>query len=309
MKQKLAIIDLGTNTFHLLLAEPNEGGYTIAHREKVAVKLGMGGINQDVIQPDAIGRALAVLKDFKTTIEQSGISTTYAFGTSALRQARNGLDVTKQIQHATGIKVNIISGDEEADFIYYGVRSAMELGTDPVLIMDIGGGSVEFIIGNRDTILWKKSIEIGAQRLLEKFHRHDPISTDEIQELDRYFEAMLADVFLALHHHKPATIAGSSGTFDTLSEIHCLRQGIFKKPDDAETPLTIESFHDIYTELITKNRAERLQIPGMIEMRVDMIVVACCLIRFMLEQHSFQNIRVSSYSLKEGVLATLTQQD
>jgi exopolyphosphatase/guanosine-5'-triphosphate,3'-diphosphate pyrophosphatase len=309
MKQKLAIIDLGTNTFHLLLAEPTAAGYTITHREKVAVKLGMGGINQDVIQPDAIGRALAVLKDFKTTIEQSGISTRYAFGTSALRQAHNGLEVTQQIQRETGIHVNIISGDEEADFIYYGVRSAMELGTDPVLIMDIGGGSVEFIIGNRDTTRWKKSIEIGAQRLLEKFHRQDPISTDEIQELNRHFEATLAEVFQALHHHQPQTLIGSSGTFDTLSDMHCLRQGIFKETDDAETPLTLESFHEIYAELIAKNRAERLRIPGMIEMRVDMIVVACCLIRFMLEKHSFQSIRVSSYSLKEGVLATITQQD
>ena len=309
MNQKLAIIDLGTNTFHLLLAEPKAAGYTIIHREKVAVKLGMGGINQDVIQSDAIGRALAVLKDFKTTIEQSGISTIYAFGTSAIRQARNGTEVTEQIQNATGIKVNIISGDDEADFIYQGVRSSMDLGTDPVLIMDIGGGSVEFIIGNRDIIIWKKSIEIGAQRLLEKFHSHDPIPTNEIQELTRYFEATLADVFQALHHHQPKTLVGSSGTFDTLSEIHCLRQGIFKKTDDAETPLTLESFYKIYKELITKNRAERLRIPGMIEMRVDMIVVACCLIRFMLENHSFQNIRVSSYSLKEGVLATLTQQN
>lgn len=309
MKQKIAIIDLGTNTFHLLLAEPKEAGYTIIHREKVAVKLGMGGINQDVIQTDAIGRALAVLKDFKTTIEQSGISTIYAFGTSALRQARNGIEVTDQIQSITGIKVHIISGDEEADFIYQGVRSSMDLGTDPVLIMDIGGGSVEFIIGNRETILWKKSIEIGAQRLLEKFHSHDPISTNEIDELTRYFETTLVDVFQALHHHQPTTLVGSSGTFDTLSEIHCIRHEISKKTDDAETPLSLESFHKIYKDLIIKNRAERLRIPGMIEMRVDMIVVACCLIWFMLENHDFNTIRVSSYSLKEGVLATLVQQD
>src|SRR6185436_694814 len=93
---------------------------------------------------------------------------------------------------------------------------------------------------------------------------------------------------------------------DTLSEIHCLRNSMTIEEADSETPLTFTSFHTIYQEFITKNRAERLLIPGMIEMRVDMIVVACCLIRFLLEQHSFRTIRVSTFSLKEGALASLT---
>jgi len=100
-------------------------------------------------------------------------------------------------------------------------------------------------------------------------------------------------------------LVGSSGTFDTLSEIHCIEQGLPLFADATETPLTFEAFYKIYANLLIKNRAERLQIPGMIEMRVDMIVVACCLIKFLLDEHSFQGIRVSSYSLKEGVLAEL----
>lgn len=306
MSRKLAIIDLGTNTFHLLVAEFIENQYRIIHREKVAVKLGMGGINQDIIQENAIFRATEVLKNFSSTLQQADIRMIYAFGTSALRNARNAQEVIQKIKQSTGIDVTIISGDREADFIYQGVRSAVNLGSMPALIIDIGGGSVEFIIGDQTTLHWKKSIEIGAQRLLEKFQQHDPITKSEIEDLDQYFNLKLTDVLEALNHYQPKILIGSSGTFDTLSEIHCIHHGISIKSEDPETPLTIESFYLIYNSLIAKNRSERLLIPGMIEMRVDMIVVACCLIRYIMDKYSFYNIKVSSYSLKEGVLASLS---
>ncbi|MBX2967337.1 MAG: exopolyphosphatase [Cyclobacteriaceae bacterium] len=305
MKKRLAIIDLGTNTFHLLLAEQQETGYSIFHTEKLAVRLGVRGINEDRIQDDAVLRAVDALKKFKNTIDDAGISVIHAVGTSALRNARNSQAVTETIKKETGIDITIISGEKEAEFIYYGVRTALELGKDNSLVMDIGGGSVEFIIGNQAAIHWKQSIEIGGQRLLEKFQHHDPITKEEIISLDRYLETALPTLFDALALHKPTTLAGSSGTFDTLSDIHCIRQGILKSKDAPETPLTLESFYIIYEELISKNRAERLLIPGMVEMRVDMIVVTCCLIRFILERYAFEKIRVSGYSLKEGVLAYL----
>lgn len=307
MEQKLAIIDLGTNTFHLLIATYKENGYIITHRERVAVKIGLGGINQDIIQKEGIVRAVDALKDFRASIDRHAITKIYAFGTSALRNARNANDVVCRIKQATSIEVSIISGDAEADFIYRGVRSALNLGSDPSLIMDIGGGSVEFIIGNRDRIFWKKSMEIGAQRLLEKFQKHDPILPAEINQLNQYFENELPELLTALQKFNPSTMVGSSGTFDTLSEIHCIRNSIPIKEEDPETPLTLTSFHSIYHELVSKNRADRLLIPGMIEMRVDMIVVACCLIGFILEKHHFNSVRVSSYSLKEGVLAYLSK--
>lgn len=306
MEQKLAIIDLGTNTFHLLIAEYNNGSYIIAHRERIAVKIGLGGINQGIVQKKGIERAVNALKNFKAIIDQHSVSKIFAFGTSALRNARNADDVIQKIKLASNIDVSIISGDQEAEFIYKGVRSAMDLGNEPSLIVDIGGGSVEFIIASKNEIFWKKSIEIGAQRLLEKFQKHDPILPSEITELDQHFETSLQELILNLNKLNPSTLIGSSGTFDTLSEIHSIRQSIHYREENSETPLTHESFYTIYKEFISKNRAERLLIPGMIEMRVDMIVVACCLIRFLLEQHTFQAMRVSTYSLKEGVLASIT---
>lgn len=303
MKERIAIIDLGTNTFHLLIAEKNGPETNILYREKQAVKIGMGGINQGLIKEPAILRALTCLRNFKKIMDDWKVSRVFAFGTSALRSATNGSEVIKKIRLETGISIKLISGDEEAEYIYHGVRSAMDLGTEKSLIVDIGGGSVEFIIGNRETIFWKQSFDIGAQRLLEQFQKHDPILTEEIIELEACFEKSLAPLRRAFENHIPSILVGSSGTFDTLSEIYCIRNGIKLTPDQSETPLTPESFHSIHMEIIECNRAERLGIPGMIEMRVDMIVVASCLVNFLFHKFPLNKVRVSSYSLKEGVLS------
>lgn len=301
----IAVIDLGTNTFHLLIAGGQNGRPQILHREKQPVKLGMGGINQKLIQPEAAQRALDCLQHFRKVIASYDVKLVNALGTSALRTAQNGRELIETIRKQTGFEVKLISGDEEASYIYYGVRSAMDLGTSPSLIVDIGGGSVEFIIGDRDKILWKKSVETGAQRMLETFQRHDPITPEEISELEAHLDQCLGDVAKAIAVYKPMTLTGSSGTFDTLSEIHCIREGIPLSPSATETPLTPASFLAIHQQLITKNREARMQIPGMIEMRVDMIVVASCLVKYLLDHFHFPSIRVSTYSLKEGVLDRL----
>jgi exopolyphosphatase/guanosine-5'-triphosphate,3'-diphosphate pyrophosphatase len=308
MDNKIGIIDMGTNTFHLMLAEADERGYHIVYRDRLAVKIGKGGINRGIITEEGIHRALLAMQSFRNTMDQRGVTRSYAFGTSALRNAANGRDVADKIQALTGIEVHIISGDEEAMYIYYGVKAALGLEHENSLIIDIGGGSVEFIIGNNEEVFWKRSFEIGAQRLLEKFQRHDPITPEEIANLDQHFEENLGPLFEALQQYPASIMVGSSGTFDTLSDIFCEQHDIHKPVEEIETPLTIEGFYEIYHELLEKSREQRLNIPGMIEMRVDMIVVASCLIRYLLERHTFNRIRVSTYSLKEGVLASLIDQ-
>jgi exopolyphosphatase/guanosine-5'-triphosphate,3'-diphosphate pyrophosphatase len=309
MQERVAIIDLGTNTFHLLIAEEKVRGFSFIYRERLAVRIGQRGINQGIIQPDAIERAVRALTSFRTTIDQHDVLKIFAFGTSALRNAANAEEVIEIFKTKAGIEVTVISGEREAELIFYGVKSAMELGQHNSLVMDIGGGSVEFIIGNEDTILWKESFEIGAQRLLERFQQHDPLQEQEIHVLENYFQEMLSTLFTALHTHKPSTLIGSSGTFDTLSDIYCSKHHVSKPMEDPETPLTLQGFYEIYEELLYKNREERMRIPGMIEMRVDMIVVACCLINFLLGRYAFENIRVSTFALKEGILESLKQKE
>ncbi|MCA6380591.1 MAG: exopolyphosphatase [Cytophagales bacterium] len=300
---RIAIIDLGTNTFNLLIAEKRMGRFVTLHQERIAARMGVGGINNGFIKSEAVARVLEALKKLKLTIEKWQVNTVTAFGTSALRSATNGIALIEKIYIETGIKVKIISGEDEAMLIYFGVRSAVPLGSSKSLIVDIGGGSVEFVIANADEMFWKKSVEIGGQRLIEKFQHHDPILPEERAQITEYLEVQLTPLLSELKKHLPETLVGSSGSFDTLSEIYCHKQGL-PFPKEPETPLTIAGFETIFDELLHKTRSERLAIPGMIEMRVDMIVVACCLIQFLLEKHSFKSIRVSAYSLKEGVLAS-----
>lgn len=304
--KKIAIIDLGTNTFHLLIAEKTDGQANILHKDKASVKIGQGGINKSFINSDAYERALKTLRRFKEIIDQHGISEVYAFGTSAIRNARNGYEFVKDIKKDTGINVQVISGDKEAEYIYHGVRSALNLGKNISVVMDIGGGSVEFIICNQEKIFWKESFEIGGQRMLEMFHHTDPITDEEVEKIHQFLKEKLEPLVEAAHEYKPTALVGASGTFDTLCDIDVIHKNLnFTIEEEKEYTLQLNDFEKISAEIISKTREERIKIRGMAEMRVDMIVVACILIKYIIEELQVQKVRVSSYALKEGVLSLI----
>ena len=305
--RKIAVIDLGTNTFHILIACTEADTVEVLHREKVAVKIGEGGINDQIIIEEAQARAITALRHFKKVADAYGTDEIYATATSAIRNASNRDEITNRIYEETGIHVKVISGEEEAELIYGGVKKAMHLSNSKSLIIDIGGGSVEFIIADDRQSYYKQSFEIGAQRMLDLFHHHDPILPEEVARLQNYLEKNLRPLSQAVALLKPDTLIGSSGSFDTLSDIYCNLNSILRDEEATEYPLTIDSFFHIYQELLQKNRKERLQIPGMIPLRVDMIVVACGLIDFILKSYPITNIRVSAYALKEGLLNKVIQ--
>ncbi len=305
---KIAVIDIGTNTFHLLIVSLENEVRKVIFKEKIAVKLGEGGIRESRITEAAQERALNTLLYFKNIIEKEEVDKVFASATSAMRNASNGNDLIKKVFEKTGIKINLISGIQEAEFIQKGVMAAIQIDSKPTLIMDIGGGSVEFIICNENEIFWLESFEIGAQRLLDKFHKHDPIGTEDINDLNAYLEEQLASLTEQLTKWEPHDLIGSSGTFDTLVDM-AFEKNAKEKPEDIAYLLSLEDFHLLYDEIIHKNRAERLAMPGMLEMRVDMIVVAVCLIKFILRNNDFNAIQVSTYALKEGVLEAIINKE
>jgi len=303
--RRLALIDMGTNTFHLLISEIDPTGEPIALvKLKEPVKLGQDGISRGAIAPDAIDRALQTLTNFKAEIDKHEVQEVKAVATSAVRNASNGPKLVHAIRDQIGIEVEVISGDREAELIYYGVKSALAIGSERSLIVDIGGGSVECIICDEDTIYWKQSFEIGAQRLMDKFFITDPISAADAEAEMEFLEKELQPLTKAVEQYKPCVLIGSSGTFDTLCDIDVRRKGLDRSCDPCtESDLTLSDFYEIYDDILKKTRSERLAIPGMVEMRVDMIVVASVLIDFVLENYELNKIRVSSYALKEGLLS------
>jgi exopolyphosphatase/guanosine-5'-triphosphate,3'-diphosphate pyrophosphatase len=303
--RKAALIDMGTNTFHLLLVELNGVGFKTIYKEKIAVKLGQGGISQNQIAPDAQKRAFHTLKHFKNLIDGEHIDQVFAFATSAVRSAENGSEFVSKVKTELGIHINVISGDQEAQLIYEGINLSGSLNGQTTLMMDIGGGSVEFIIGTSREIFWKRSFEIGGQRLLDAFHYHDPIFQGEVEKLESYCKEKLQPLLEAIENYKPTALVGASGTFDTLTDIYFESMLQCKLTGQHVFELPTVDFELIFEMLKTKNREERLKIPGMIAMRVDMIVVASCLIEFILRYVPVEAIVCSHYSLKEGAVARL----
>ena len=159
----------------------------LVYNESIAVKLAEGGIQKGYISEAAFDRGLTALKEFKKTIDLYQVKTVRAVATSALRTSINGSDFLEKIKSEIGINPEIITDDREAELIYLGVSSAINCFDEKYLIIDIGGGSVEFIICNQKEIFWKRSYDIGAARLMEQFHHSDPISVADINKLNLYF--------------------------------------------------------------------------------------------------------------------------
>ncbi|MDX2189834.1 MAG: exopolyphosphatase [Bacteroidota bacterium] len=304
-----AVLDLGTNTFNLLILNIGSTSKTILHQDRYAVKIGKGGIHDQIITDDAFNRAVDAVAYFKKEINKHHVplENVKAVATSAFRNAINGVELADKIKEKTGIEVEIIAGEREAELIYYGVKSALTIGDETSLIMDIGGGSVEFIICDENNIFWKKSYEIGAQRLLDIYHKTDPIQSEQIERLYIFLEKTLTDLQKNINLFKPRTLIGSSGTFDTLCEIYLQKNNIDHILDSGtEFELPLNAFGELFLQLVSKNVEERKKIPGMSEMRVDMIVVASCLIDYVLKSFYFNKMRVSFYSLKEGIFYLMT---
>ena len=312
MTKRFALIDMGTNTFHLLITEVAESGkQQELVRTTAPVRLGQGGISSGAIAPEAYERALSTLKDFRKQIDGHDVQVVRAMATSMVRNAANGDEFIKDIYKQTDIRVEVIDGDREAEFIYYGVRAAGVLDEKTALVMDIGGGSVEFILCNKQEIFWKRSFEVGAQRLMDKFFQQDPIAPESVEAEKAFLQEQLQPLTEAVAIYKPTVLVGSSGTFDTLCDIDALRKGDTSRQQKQPpaSAVSIYDFYQIHHDLLHKNHEERLAIPGMLEMRVDMIVLASIAVDFVLEQYGLQEIRVSAYALKEGVLQKVLQEE
>lgn len=303
---RVAVMDLGTNTFHLLIAEGNINNFREIVHQHIAVKIGEGGINKGVILPAAFERGLATMKKFQQDIIACNVQQVKAIATSALRSASNGNDFIDQVKAETGIEIEIINGDREAAYIYEGVKASGLLSAQNSLIIDIGGGSVEFIIGNNDRLIWKQSFEIGAARLMGRFHHTDPIPPASIEALNLYLEDTLVDLFAAIKQTPVNHIIGSSGAFETFAGlIESERSDLFDLKKTKVYDFDEDELLTITDQLILSTHAERFGNKGIIPVRVDMIVVASLITRYIMQRLAVGNVSMCTYSLKEGVLAEM----
>lgn len=296
---RLAIIDLGSNTFHLLICEvPPDGTRNILYKERIYVKLASKGLG--MIDPDSEQRAIEAMQRFGQHIRNYEVTFVRCIGTSALREAVNGMAVAEQLTAASGLPIEIIDGDREAGYIFRGITSALPALDRPALIMDIGGGSVEFILYVGTTILFKGSYKIGVAVLYKHFHHTDPIATDSIAQLEAFVSQELKALFTAVKSYPEYYLVGASGSFEVL---HDVLPRIIDRPEWAELDMTgISAYLD---EIIQMDIHSRRSIPEIPIERIDYIVVAYILIRLILKEMRPSKLFFCDYALKEGVLAEM----
>lgn len=300
---RLAIIDLGTNTFTLILIEIKQGDYSVIYRNKIAVKLGEDGISEGIIGKDAYQRGLDAIKQHKKDIDSYNIYKTIAFATSAIRSTSNGIDFVNEVNERFNVKIEIIDGDKEAELIYHGVKQAFDLGKHTSLIMDIGGGSTEFILANNKEIIWKKSFQLGVSRLKENFNPKDPIEQTDVHNLNIHFEKELTSLIDAINIHHPTTLVGSSGSFDSLATMighKFLNKNVLI--ENTEFTFDIDNLKWAHQYLIDSDYQKRINTVGISKMRAKMIVIASIFIQFIIKKSKIKEVRLSTYSLKEGVI-------
>lgn len=301
--KRISVIDLGTNTFNLLVAEWSEGKHPIIlHRSKYPTKIGKGGINQNIITDEAIQRARNAFDEMNCISEEYNSSEKIAFATSAIRSAENGEDFVRLIEENYQVKIEIISGEREADLIYTGTKNAVELNHEAVAILDIGGGSNEIIIANNEKVFWKKSYPLGMTRLLEMFTPSDPMTKGDIAKVDEYLKEQLADLFEALDLHNVKTLIGSSGSFDTFKQILLADGHSTNGLPESQFEIKLKDFFRLHQSFLNSSLEERKNMKGMDPVRVELMVVASIFINHLVKEAGFSKLYQSSYALKEGAL-------
>lgn len=296
---KAAVIDMGTNTFHLIIAELSADGVKVIYKTNLPVQLGQGRINDNLIIPEAFERGIKALQGFKEEINIQQAEVVRATATSAVRSADNGQDFVEAAVSRAGINIEVISGEEEAALIFNGVK-ATGLIQQSSLIMDIGGGSTEFIICDAENgQLWKKSYNIGAARLMQAYFHSDPISEKDKTSIIERLEQELPDLIVACQKYQPKLLIGSAGAFETFA-------GMLLKDIDVKTissaKIDPEAYLALSDKLITSTHAQRAAMPNLIPLRVDMIVIASIITNYVIEHTAIKDISLSTYDLKMGVL-------
>lgn len=309
---RVAIIDIGTNTINLLVADTRAGGsYNIISSTKVTARLGQGGINDGVITPEAMKRGLDAIDTHMRTLASLGkVDKIVAIGTSAMRCAANSDEFSKAVEDKYGFGIHVITGAEEAQMIFDGVKQVMPLGRERVLILDIGGGSCEFVIANKDGVAWAHSYELGMARILDKFKPSDPISHKEIMAIEAYIRQGLsqegASLYDAIRSFPATTLVGTSGSFDTVAALVADRNHpLLNVALSTSYEIPMPSFEEVFRKIVNSTAEQRKAMGHMDQSRIDLIVPGAIFINFVLTEMRIERLYQCGFALKQGAIYQL----
>ncbi len=293
---RFAAFDLGTGVFGYIIAERSpEGIFRVLHNDSRFVQLGESGVHH--ISPEAYNRAYHALYEFDRDIRKIGVEGFAAVGTETLRMASNGQAFVDEVRQNLDLHIDIIDGHEEARLNYIATRSHIADMPANSLIMDIGGGSVEFVIGHRQEMLWSGSFKVGMMLLRKSFYRHDPLSVDDIADLKAHLYATFAPLRAALQQFQPVkTLIGNMGTFETLARL------VIEDKSQETNLFTRADFERVLAYILPTTLEQRQNMPLIPKERKGHIPVTLLLINAVIEAAGIEDIIVSKVGVRHGLL-------
>jgi exopolyphosphatase/guanosine-5'-triphosphate,3'-diphosphate pyrophosphatase len=304
----IAAIDLGTNSLHMVVVkiDPTLPAFSIIAREKETVRLGDRNLTTGELKPEIIEKAIAALGRFQEVAKTINAETIIAVATSAVREAPNGKDFLHRVETELGLSVDLISGQEEARRIYLGVLSGMEFHNQPQMIVDIGGGSTELILGDSQQARTLTSTKVGAVRLTSELISTDPISETEFQYLQTYARGMLersVDEILAnLQLGESLRLVGTAGTIETLAMIHAREKSGLIPSTLNGYQFSLKDLQELVNRLRKLSNSEKADIPGMPDKRSEVILAGAVILQEVMTLLGSESVTVCERSLREGVI-------
>jgi exopolyphosphatase / guanosine-5'-triphosphate,3'-diphosphate pyrophosphatase len=300
--KRVAAIDLGTNSFHAVIVDifPDGSFYTIDKLKEMVLlaEKGMGNKLSD----EAMNRAVDALQKIKTLSEHQGAEKILAYATSAIREASNGGELIQRVIDEVGIKITAIPGRLEAELIGLAVQHGVNMPLKPSLIMDIGGGSVEYILADKEKFFYLTSKKMGVARMTARFVNQDPISKEEIEQLCDFYKEELLEVAQAFAHHRGSILIGSSGTMENIGLMISHRNKKMPSLSINELEFTASEFFEFYDDVIGMDHNERAKLPGLDEKRIALLPAGLVLVRFVLKTFGINKVKISSQALREGII-------
>ncbi len=304
----IAAIDLGTNSLHMVIVqiETSLPAFSIIAREKETVRLGDRDLETGNLKPEVMQRAIATLRRFQAIAKTLNTQTIIAVATSAVREAPNGREFLQLVHSEIGLAVDLVSGTEEARRIYLGVLSGMELNNLPHIIIDIGGGSTELILGDNHEPRSLVSTKIGAVRLKNEFITTDPISQTEFHCLQAYARGMLEraveDIQSKLQPGESPRFVGTSGTIETLAMIHAREKLGYVPTRMHGYEFSLKDLQELIHRFRKLNHVERAAIQGMPDKRSEVILAGAVILLEAMTLLNLESITVCERALREGVI-------
>jgi exopolyphosphatase / guanosine-5'-triphosphate,3'-diphosphate pyrophosphatase len=300
----VASIDIGTNSTRVLVARPVDGKLDILDRRNTITRLGQNVGATGRLAEDAVERTLACLRDYRAILDEHGVDRLRVAATSASRDAANRDEFFDAVGDVVGARPELLSGEDEGRLSFVGATGDLDPALGPFLIVDIGGGSTEFILGT-DHVEGVMSVDVGCVRLTEKFLDHDPPLPEELTACISFADAYLDDVMRDIPGSAEArTLVGLAGTITTVAAVEI---GLATYDRDAihHFVLTRDAAEDVFRTLATESRADRIHNPGLEEARADVIVGGCCVLVALFRRFGFDEMIVSEADILDGLALSL----